>query len=87
MDRIKKLVVICSLCLLASAALGASEPWTRARSAEKTTWEYKVVNVSAVPSPELERMLNRLGSEGWELVQVGTPAELTRDAYIFKRAR
>ena len=87
MDRIKKLLVILSLCLVASAALGASGPWARARSEEKRIWEYKVINVSAVPAPELERTLNRLGLDGWELVQVGTPAEVTRDAYIFKRAK
>ena len=33
-------------------------------------WEYKVVDLSAVPASELETLLNELGNDRWELVWV-----------------
>jgi len=58
--------------------------FTRGRaSSAKTLWEYKVIKPT--PAQDMEPVLNKLGAEGWELVQVGDPDNVR--SYYLKRPR
>ena len=53
-------------------------------------WVYKFFNNSAAapsPAPELERSLNQLGLNGWELVQFVRSDGEARGMWIFKRPK
>ena len=66
-----------------------------AQSTNRVNWEYKVVTAQygAPPASLTERDLNKLGAEGWELIETralelpqGAAREYRTD-YFFKRAR
>ena len=67
----------------------------RAQGPARKTWEYKVVTAhyGAQPASINEQELNRLGAEGWELVETRSmalpqgSATLHRTDYFFKRLR
>lgn len=90
--RFKSLLLV---VLLAGALLFASNMGGRAQVPVRKTWEYKVVTAQygAVPASLGEGELNRLGAEGWELVDTRSlhfkAGEVTQDRtdYFFKRLR
>ena len=90
--RFKSLWVI---GLLLGAVLFAANWGGRAQVPVRKTWEYKAVTAQygALPPTVSEQELNRLGAEGWELVeshQVVYPQGGTtqhRTDYYFKRVR
>jgi hypothetical protein len=81
--------------LFLAAALCASNWGGRAQVPARRTWEYKMVTAQygVVPASLGEEELNRLGAEGWELVDTRSlhfkVGELTqnRTDYFFKRLR
>lgn len=65
---------------------------SREKTASTTKWEYKVeyFNPSAAPPVSLDDWLNKLGAEGWELVQItgmSAPSGSKQGLYYFKRNR
>lgn len=51
-------------------------------------WEYKAVVIEVdekLEGDKLEAELDRLGSQGWELVAVRSSSEYYEDCYYFKR--
>ncbi len=84
-----------AVILLLAAVLFASNWGGRAQVPARKTWEYKMVTAQygAVPASLSEQELNRLGAEGWELVDTrslhsnagGTTQN--RTDYFFKRLR
>ena len=81
--------------LLLAAVLFASNWGGKAQVPARKMWEYKVVTTQygAVPASLSEQELNRLGSEGWELVakrslhsEAGETTQ-NRTDYFFKRLR
>jgi len=57
------------------------------QASKKTTWEYKVVEMSSSkPDEEINKMLNQSGANGWELAQADQ-AEGGLIYFYFKRAR
>lgn len=50
-----------------------------------TTWEYKIEKVFANKKNSAESVLNELGSQGWELVNVNKGGTFT--SYTFKRLK
>ena len=91
--RYKALLVISLVVtLLSFASLGG-----RAQGPQRKTWEYKVVveQYGAQPATLSEQQMNKLGAEGWELVdtrvvpfqlQQGGSAQYRTD-YHFTRAK
>lgn len=82
----KKRLAVALLCALAS---GCVRPAPAA-----PLWEYKVVDVEHMITPEgdkwaehPEQMLNELGAQKWELVGVASNAEGRTDAYFLKRPK
>ena len=72
------------VALLCLAGWGGS----RAQSAVRSNWEYKIVIKYGVPADVSE--FNKLGAEGWELVlreESLYDKSPRRVDYIFKRAR
>ena len=61
----------------------------QARSSSRGLWEYKVVQVQAGETHLVEQTLNKLGTEGWELVSHdSTPGGIpTAGFYYFKRLK
>lgn len=51
-----------------------------------TRWEYKI-NRGAYSEIEAGEMLNQMGEQGWELVNVQPRDAYAGGTYIFKRAR
>lgn len=56
-----------------------------------TTWEYRTVDLGGVRERKLDRALNDLGGQGWELVSIFGKAGnlmggLTKAVAVFKRA-
>jgi hypothetical protein len=84
-----------AVVLVLAAVLFASNWGGRAQVPARKTWEYKVVTAQygAVPASLSEQELNRLGAEGWELVETRSlhfkQGEMTqnRTDYFFKRLR
>jgi hypothetical protein len=63
-----------------------------ATGAVRATWEYKVVSSNSVRNDELDRLLNKLGDEQWELVSStytapGDGSGNNHTRYVFKRQR
>lgn len=81
--------------LLLVAVLFAANWGGRAQVSVRKTWEYKVVvtQYGAQPASMSEKDLNRLGAEGWELVETRVVESTKvgdreyRTDYFFKRAR
>ncbi|HYG79863.1 MAG TPA: DUF4177 domain-containing protein [Pyrinomonadaceae bacterium] len=81
--------------LLLAAVSFASNWGGRAQVPARKTWEYKAVTAQygAVPASLGEEEMNRLGAEGWELVDTRSlhfkVGEVTqnRTDYFFKRLR
>ena len=84
-----------ALCLLAVALLSFASWGGKAQGPAWKHWEYKVVveQYGAQPATLSEQQMNKLGAEGWELVDTrvvpfqhagGTQY---RTDYHFKRAR
>ena len=81
--------------VLLAAVLFASNWGGRAQVPARKTWEYRMVTAQygAVPASLSEQELNRLGSEGWELVDTRSlqsksgEVTLNRTDYFFKRLR
>ena len=81
--------------LLLAAVLFASNWGGRAQVPARKTWEYRMVTAQygAVPASLSEQELNRLGAEGWELVDTRSlhskagEATESRTDYFFKRLR
>lgn len=74
------------LSIIGSMVLLCIVSWTvyaQKRKAATPTWEYKTVGLSA--SYPVEKELNALGAQGWELVDVGEVGGATY--YFFKRAK
>ena len=90
--RFKSLWVV---SLLLVAVLFAANWGSRAQVQARRTWEYKVVvaQYGAQPASISEQDLNRLGAEGWELVEtrvIESPragAREYRTDYFFKCVR
>ncbi|HEX8722752.1 MAG TPA: DUF4177 domain-containing protein [Pyrinomonadaceae bacterium] len=81
------------LGLVMAAALSLVDWGGKAQTPARKTWEYKVVIQYGVNpmSPSLgEADLNKLGAEGWELVETRAgsvgPGQVRTD-YVFKRVR
>lgn len=51
----------------------------------RPAWEYKTATYPNYLQPEIEREINGLGAQGWELVAVGDAAGNT--TYFFKRPK
>ena len=88
MTRSKAYLWALTMCLLAMVTIYEIRPNSQAQGLTKMTWEYKVITVKATEL--VERPLNQLGSEGWELVQVlqhGEDPGGTGGRYILKRAK
>ncbi len=61
--------------------------WTRnGQSAAKIQWEYYTESPNSNPAHLSAERLNKLGLEGWELVEVSKIETLTQQ-YIFKRQK
>lgn len=84
-----------ALCLLAVALVSFGGWGGKAQGPARKHWEYKVVaeQYGAQPATMSEQHMNRLGAEGWELVdtrvvtfQHGGTTQYRTD-YHFKRAR
>jgi hypothetical protein len=84
-----------TLGLVAVALLSFASWGGRAQGPQRKTWEYKVVTeqYGAQPPTMGEQHMNRLGAEGWELVDTrvvvfpqGGSTQYRTD-YHFKRAR
>lgn len=84
------------LAVVLLAAVSSASSWGgRAQAPARKTWEYRVVTAQygAVPASLGEEELNRLGAEGWELVDTRSlhskAGEVTqnRTDYFFKRLR
>lgn len=81
--------------LLLATVMLASGWGSRAQVPARKMWEYKTVTAQygAVPASLGEGEMNRLGAEGWELVDTRTlhlkAGEVTqnRTDYFFKRLR
>ncbi|MDB6034390.1 MAG: hypothetical protein JWM16_4728 [Verrucomicrobiales bacterium] len=63
-----------------------------ATGAVRATWEYKVVSSYSVTNDEINKMLNKLGVEQWELVSStytapGDGSGNNHTRYVFKRQR
>ena len=79
--------------LLLAAVIFASNWGGRAQVPARKTWEYRVVTAQygAAPASLSEGEMNRLGSEGWELVDTRSlhiksgEVTLNRTDYFFKR--
>ena len=84
-----------ALVLLLAVVLSAANWGGRAQVPARRTWEYRMVTAQygAVPASLGEGELNRLGAEGWELVDTRAfhfkAGEQTqnRTDYFFKRLR
>ena len=81
------IVILFGMSTAAYAFMGGK--WTGTFEAEKgeTTWEYRVVSISAASRIEdggFEAELNKLGREGWELAEVVTTQ--SGGYYIMKRS-
>lgn len=82
-------VVVIIVLLACVGIIGWSN---RSQAAAKTVWEYKFINSSDQNSHpymgDPERGLNKLGAEGWELVQFN-PHDGTywSGVWIFRRAK
>lgn len=83
------------LGLVVIAVLSFASWGGRAQGPQRKTWEYKVVveQYGAQPATMSEQQMNKLGAEGWELVdtrvvpfQYGGATQYRTD-YHFKRAR
>jgi len=58
--------------------------WTRqVNRSPNNVWEYKVVSID---SPVLEKELNQLGEQGWELILLEQNQQFT-NRYYFKRVK
>ncbi len=51
-----------------------------------TKWEYQVLDVTGVAYEDIQKKLNTLGGEGWELVFTTVVEEAVRTLW-FKRSR
>jgi len=87
--------VLWALSLVIVALLSFASWGGRAQGPQRTIWEYKVVveQYGAQPATLAEQHMNRLGAEGWELVdtravalQQGGSTQYRTDHH-FKRAR
>lgn len=84
-----------AVVLIIAVVLFASNWSGRAQVPVRKTWEYKVVTAQygAMPASLSEQELNRLGAEGWELVETRSlhfkVGEMMQDRtdYFFKRLR
>ena len=88
-------IYVAVAALVVSLAVLAAGWGGRAQVSARKTWEYKVVSAhyGAYPASISEKELNKLGEEGWELVdtrsleyQAGTVTQ-NRTDYFFKRLR
>jgi hypothetical protein len=92
--RYRALLVV---ILVAAASLSFASWGGRAQGPQRKTWEYKVVveQYGAQPASLGEQQMNKLGAEGWELVDTRVvPFQLQqggstqyRTDYHFKRVR
>lgn len=82
--------------LVLAALLGFAGWGGKAQSPARRTWEYKVVveQFGATPPSLSEQQMNKLGAEGWELVdtrvvtiQQAAGGAQYRTDYHFKRPR
>ena len=87
MTRAKNNSWIMVACLLVFIYIVAIRPSDKAKAVPKATWEHKVISLDK--SSEVERALNQLGSEGWELVQMVRTDETQAmtGIYLLKRAK
>lgn len=79
-----------ALCIVALICISVAILTSQGQASSRADWEYKIVTVSNGIDQNAEAMLNRLGSEGWELVHMnGSKAglTLTEGVYIMKRAK
>jgi hypothetical protein len=78
--------ILLALLALVCIVFGA---WvSRGRASSGTVWEYKTVRVSQSAGEPAQATLNRLGSEGWEAVEMNLHSPDSFDgAYLFKRAK
>jgi len=83
-----KRIVVLGVILI---ALGSFTPGSTKYNptASQTVWEYKIVNLSYSGSISVEAQINRLGNEGWELVDVAVKyGDGSADGnYFFKRPK
>lgn len=70
------------LIIFIALSLGS---WTQqGNSSSNPQWEYKVLSIdNSIHSPTLEKALNELGAQGWELLQY----QQAGDRYLFKRQK
>jgi hypothetical protein len=60
--------------------------WTQSsRGSDKTGWEYTSYQASPAGPSDLE--MNKLGSDGWELVAIDSPGDGRTPRYVFKRKK
>jgi hypothetical protein len=80
------------IAILAAILIGVGSIWggsaNHARSDARGNWEYRIVTIqwSGQDSPEVQ--INRLGGEGWELVQAKfRETGGAEGVYVFKRPK
>jgi hypothetical protein len=77
-----------ALCILALICISVAIWARQGQASSRVVWEYKVVTVSQGIDQNAEVMLNKLGSEGWELVQMNSyKGGLPEGVYFLKRAK
>lgn len=88
--KLKTFVAVLSAVISLACLVG----WTNQRRASsKAVWEHKILEVypgtgNITPGvSKTERILNQLGAEGWELVQVEPGQYVGTGVYYLKRAR
>ena len=79
-SRKVQLVVLATLLLLVTG-------WTSANQTRTRLWEYKVILGQTGNGPENERIMNKAGAEGWEMVGTEPVRDSFQSVHYFKRPK
>ncbi len=85
MNRLERLWFVPVLVVALIGLFGWNAQGQKQQSTGRPQWEYKVVNLY---QDNAEKILNELGSEGWEIVAVQSGNDATaKGLYHFKRQK
>ena len=93
MIQVKNSSVVLLICVIVFVCVGLLGWSQQGRAFSNVVWEYKVVYIpidDAKYAQEPEPTMNRLGSEGWEFVQImdsNNTHPVKQGYFIFKRAK